>query len=78
MNQPRVMNVDELIVHYEPAVTRAQFQAAARHLEDRLDELIRRDGCQAARSLIEKMHLIAGDRRKKSIAINVERRGVSS
>ena len=73
-NTPRDMNVDELIVHYEPVFTRAQGRVACRRLEEKLEEIITRDDCQAGRALIEKIYLIAGDRRIKAIEVQVNRR----
>lgn len=74
-NTPRDMNVDELIIHHEAAFTRGQFRAACRRLEEKLDELIEVDGCQAGRALIEKIFLISGDRGVKAIEIGRDRRG---
>ncbi len=76
-SKPRDMTPDELIVHYEPVLTRAQFRAACRRLENELDKTIARDGCQSARYLIEKIHLIAGNRRVQAVAVKVERRSGS-
>lgn len=70
----RDMNTDELIIHYEPFITRAQLKAAVRRLEDYGVELLERDGSQAVRALIEKTHLIAGDRRVKALEVELDRR----
>ena len=70
---PRDMNVEELLVHFEPAMTRAQFGVAVRRLEEVLEEKISRD-CQEARALIEKIHLIAGNRRTQVVEVAFERR----
>lgn len=63
-----------LIERLEPAIVRGQFRTATRRLEALLELLIARDGTQAARALLEKMALIAGDRRIKTIEVRTERR----
>ena len=70
----RDMNIDELIIHYEPVITRAQLKAAVRRLEDYGVELLEREGPQAVRALIEKTHLIAGNRRTKALDVELDRR----
>ena len=70
----RDMNIDELIIHYEPVITRAQLKAAVRRLEAYGVELLERDGPQAVRALIERTHLIAGNRRVKVLEVQLNRR----
>jgi hypothetical protein len=74
MNTEDTATIEALIEDLEPAIVRAQFRAATRRLSDYLELLIERDGAQAARALLEKMALIAGDRRTKTMSVSVERR----
>lgn len=74
MNKEDTAQVEALIESLEPAIVRAQFKSATRRLSDYLEVLIERDGAQAARALLEKMALIAGDRRTKTMNVEVERR----
>ena len=66
--------IDALIAQAEPAIIRAQFQRAVERLEDVLELALDRDGPQAARALLEKMALVAGDRRKKVVNVDFDRR----
>ena len=66
--------VEALIEDLEPAIVRGQFKSATRRLSDHLELLLERDGAQAARALLEKMALIVGDRRTKTMNVEVERR----
>ena len=74
MNTEDTGRVMALIERLEPAIVRGQFKSATRRLEELLELLIERDGTQAARALLEKMALIAGDRRTKTIEVTTERR----
>lgn len=74
MNTEDTGRVLALIERLEPAIVRGQFKSAARRLEATLELLIARDGTQAARALLEKMALIAGDRRTKTIEVDTDRR----
>ena len=64
-----------LLEGLEPAIVRAQFKRAVERLEDLLEKRIQDEGAQGGRALLEKMHLIAGDRRTKAMNVQVERRG---
>lgn len=68
--------LEVLIATLEPAIIRGQFKAAARRLEALLEKKLE-DDPQMARSLLEKMHLIAGDRRTKAIKVEIDRRVIS-
>lgn len=74
MNADQERVIDAAIVSAEPAIIRAQFKRAVRRLEDLLEVRILDDGPQGGRALLEKMALIAGDRRMKAIEVQVERR----
>lgn len=80
----RVMNAEELEIHEagvdvaianaEPLIVRSQFKRAVERLEERLEKLLAEDGAQAGRALLEKMALIAGDRRMKTLEVECDRR----
>jgi hypothetical protein len=74
MNTDDTGQVEALLVRLEPSITRGQFRAATRRLEDHFELLLERDGAQSARALLEKMALIAGDRRVKTLEVEIERR----
>ena len=65
---------EALLVELEPDIVRSQFKRAAERLHKKLEEELARDGAQAGRALLEKMALIAGDRRTKTLNVQVERR----
>ncbi len=71
--EPRDMNVDELIVHYEPAVVAGQFNQAIRRLREVFEDTVRHD-LQGGRRITEFVHLLAGERRKKVVEVEIERR----
>ena len=75
--EPRDMNVDELLVHLEPAIVAGQLNAALRRVVEVFDEVVERDGIQAGRRLVELVHLVAGNRRIKTLQVQVDRRGDS-
>ncbi len=54
--EPRDMNVDELIVHYEPAVVAGQFNQAIRRLREVFEDTVRHD-LQGGRRITEFVHL---------------------
>lgn len=58
----------------EPAIVRSQFKRAVERLEELLEKRIQDEGAQGGRALLEKMALIAGDRRSKAMNVQVERR----
>jgi len=80
----RVMNAEELEIHeatidekiaaLEPLLVRSQFKRAVERLEDLLERRLADEGPQAGRALLEKMALIAGDRRTKTLSVEVDRR----
>lgn len=63
-----------LLETLEPRIVRGQFNIAVRRLREVLEERMEHDGAQGGRALLEKMHLIAGDRRMKTINVDVDRR----
>lgn len=65
---------EALLVELEPDIVRSQFKRAVERLHTKLEEDMARDGSQAGRALLEKMALIAGDRRTKTLNVQVERR----
>ncbi len=65
---------EALLVELEPDIVRSQFKRAVERLHKKLEEDLARDGAQAGRALLEKMALIAGDRRTKTLNVQVERR----
>jgi len=69
--------LEALIQTLEPDIVRSQFKRAVERLKEKLEEDLARDGAQAGRALLEKMALIAGDRRKKAMNVQVERRARS-
>ncbi len=74
MNADQEAVIDAAIVSAEPAVIRSQFKRAVERLEDLLELRILEEGPQGGRALLEKMALIAGDRRAKAVNVQVERR----
>ncbi len=74
MNQRQEAAIDAAIVSAEPAVIRSQFKRAVERLEDLLELRLADEGPQGGRALLEKMALIAGDRRRKALNVQVERR----
>ncbi len=66
--------VDEAIARAEPPVVRSQFRRAVERLEDLLEKRLAEEGPQGGRALLEKMALIAGDRRTKAVQVEVDRR----
>lgn len=74
MNQRQEAAIDAAIVSAEPAVIRSQFRRAVERLEDLLEKRLADEGPQGGRALLEKMALIAGDRRSKAMNVDVERR----
>ncbi len=73
---PRDMNLEELLVHYEPAVVAAQFNQAIKRLREVFDDTVAHD-LQGGRRLIELVALVAGERRKKVIEVDIDRRAAS-
>lgn len=63
-----------LLEGLEPAIVRSQFKRAVERLEEVLDKRIADEGAQGGRALLEKMALIAGDRRSKAMNVQTERR----
>ena len=63
-----------LLDDLEPRVVRSQFKRAVERLEELLEKRIQTEGAQGGRALLEKMALIAGDRRVKATNVQVERR----
>ena len=63
-----------LLEDLEPKVVRSQFKRAVARLEFLLERRLEDEGPQGGRALLEKMALIAGDRRTKAINVEVERR----
>lgn len=53
------------ILEHEPALARAHFRKAIRRLEEYFETALDVSGAQAARDVIEKIHVITGDRRRK-------------
>ena len=70
---PRDMNVEELLVHYEPAIVAGQFNQAVRRLQEVFDKKVEHD-LEAGRRLIELVHLLAGNRRVKVVEVEIDRR----
>jgi len=66
--------LEALLADLEPDIVRSQFKRAVERLHKKLEEDMARDGSQAGRALLEKMALIAGDRRTKTLNVPVERR----
>ncbi len=52
------------ILTHEPALARAHFRKAIRRLEEYFETALDVTGAQAARDVIEKIHIITGDRRR--------------
>ena len=66
--------LEVLLGELEPKVIRSQFKRAVERLELLLESRLADEGPQGARALLEKMALIAGDRRTKTINVEVDRR----
>lgn len=65
---------EALCAELEPAIVQAQFRKAQDRLRDHMLERLEKDGPQGVRALMEKIHLICGDRRQKAVNVSVERR----
>lgn len=63
-----------LLDDLEPAIVRSQFKRAVERLEEVLEKRIQDEGAQGGRALLEKMALIAGDRRSKAMNVQADRR----
>lgn len=66
--------LEVLLADLEPKVVRSQFKRAVVRLEEYLEKRLADEGPQGGRALLEKMALIAGDRRTKTLNVEVERR----
>jgi len=66
--------LEALLEDLEPKVIRSQFKRAVERLEELLEKRILDEGPQGGRALLEKMALIAGDRRSKAMNVRVDRR----
>lgn len=53
------------ILEHEPELARAHFRKAIRRLGEYFETALDVSGAQAARDVIEKIHVITGDRRRK-------------
>ncbi len=53
------------ILTHEPALARAHFRKAIRRLEVYFETALDATGAQAGRDVIEKIHVITGERRRK-------------
>lgn len=53
------------ILEHEPELARAHFRKAIRRLGEYFETALDVTGAQAARDVIEKIHVITGDRRRK-------------
>ena len=66
---------DELINKAEEAILYGQFRRAVRRLEATLGEVVKEDpSLNLARGVIERIHLVAGDRRMKEVRVQLGRR----
>lgn len=66
--------IDEAIARAEPALIRAQAKRAIARLTFQLEEKLEAGDFHQARALIEKIHLVGGDRRTKFVEVQVDRR----
>lgn len=57
--------IAEAILAAEPDLARAHFRKAVRRLEEYFETSLDVTGAQAARDVIEKIHIITGDRRRE-------------
>lgn len=70
---------DKAIAEFEAIQVKHQFRKAIERLSAHFAELEQdEDGLNSARALIERIHLIAGNRRHKHLAVNLDRRGQQS
>ena len=67
-------DIDRAIAQAEPAIIRGQARRAAARLMAQLETRLEAGEFDAARALIEKMHLIGGDRRTKFMSVPEDRR----
>ena len=70
--------LDAKLAEMDPLLAAAQFKHALRRLEQVGMERLEAEGPDGLRALIEKVHLVAGDRRTKFVAVELDRRKVSS
>ncbi len=74
MNERNEERVDAAIATAEPLIIRSQFKRAVERLQEVLELELERNGPQGGRALLEKMNLVAGDRRVKAMNVQIERR----
>lgn len=66
--------LDAKLAELEPIITRGQLKTAITRLHEEFERRMKSDGSQGGRSLIEKIHLISGNRRMKVLEIEGDRR----
>lgn len=66
--------INKAITEADELQARYQARAAIRRLEERFAETYAANDLDASRALIEKVHLICGNRRFKHISVQVNRR----
>ncbi len=66
--------VDVALVALEPLVARSQLNRAIEYLRAHFEERLEQEGPQAARSVLEKVYLVCGDRRHVVLNVEVDRR----
>lgn len=67
--------VDAAIAALEPLVARSQLKRALEHARAHFERQMELGGPQAGRAVLEKLYLVCGDRRKKALNVECDRRG---
>ncbi len=66
--------LNKAITNFEKVQTRYHSREAIERLQAKLEKIFDSDDLDAARALIEKIHLICGNRRIKHVSVRSERR----
>jgi len=67
-------DVDRVLEDLAPTIARGQMNQAIKRLWEIFDELVDADEISGTRRLIELTHLVAGNRRIKTLEVPAERR----
>lgn len=66
--------LNKAITNFEKVQTKYHAREAIERLQAKLEKIFDSEDMEAARALVEKVHLICGDRRIKHVSVPSERR----
>ena len=66
--------LNKAITNFEKVQTRRHSREAIKRLQDKFAAIFDSEDLEAARALVEKVHLICGNRRIKHVSVRSERR----